>query len=165
MLLNYHFANVNKFNYLIPKSGLNMFIKQKTGVNTSTNITLNVECDITSFEMSSNNKYILHLRNLPLPFIEFIKNLELKIKEIAHEHSAFENCIYKSKLNFNDLEVKIKYRYSKFEIKCIDKDGFLKPLREVHNKKIIATIELLNIWKINHFFGPLWVIHIIEEIE
>lgn len=151
-MIDYHFANPSKFVYLIPESGLNMYIKQ---ANKKDNISFRVNCEVTGVEEKSPGKYILKLYNTDTEFDTFITHLEKCIQMYAKKCKGFNQ--FKSNKKANYFETKIKYRYSKFEVKCY-KDEFLYPVNEMKNCKARVLLELSNVWKMNEYYGILWIV-------
>jgi len=151
-MIDYHYAKPNKFAYLVPKSGLNMYIKQSNGKD---NISFRINCEIRGIEEKETGKYILKLYNTDTEFQTFITELEKCIRKCATKCKDF--TYFKSNMKSDFFKTKVKYRYSKFEVKCY-KDSFMIPPNEITPCKARVLLELQNVWKVNQYYGCLWTV-------
>lgn len=151
-MIDYHYAKPENFMYIV--KGNNMYIKQ---VSNSNNISFFIDCVINGVEEDVNNKFILKLFDFDDQFVYFLKKLENHIKT----HKLFSGSSFISSLKMSHkrfLETKVKYRYSKFEVKVYN-DTILYPITEIKEPiKARICLELNNVWKMNNYSGILFIV-------
>tara|TARA_B100000378_G_C18013418_1_gene401541 strand:+ start:696 stop:1190 length:495 start_codon:yes stop_codon:yes gene_type:complete len=159
----------------VDKINLNL-VKFKKGYGKNINVFINnkkiiiktpIIKSLNGIESNGKSKYFLRLdMNEHSKLVSFLKRIDCLtrsddcISYLGNDDLKYINCFY---YNNNTWKVKIPFKYGRFNIDIIDKEGNKLTTDQINqDNNMICHIELSNIWNFNNSYGCIWNLKKIE---